>query len=145
MSIGRIGDWYYYEYDTNNVGLNEVVILYRSKLESDGISYLNFKLSDNAKMTYSNNAKKIPIIDESGNKIIVDFEEAILNSQSALIKQNSNILNIFTDLFKNKNNNIFTLFSNVWDKLKTSNLYPYLISLLVGAIIIVVIRSASRS
>ena len=145
VSIGRIGDWYYYEYDTNNVGLNEVVILYKSKLEKDGISYLNFKLSDNAKMTYSNNAKKIPIIDESGNKIIVDFEEAILNSQSALIRQNSNILDIFTDLFKNKNNNIFTLFSNVWDKLKTSNLYPYLISLLVGAIIIVVIRSASRT
>lgn len=143
-SIGKIDGWYYYEFETNRLNLNEIVLLVKKNLEKGNEDKFIFKLSDNASMTYTNDLKKSPIIDETGKTIIIDLNDAYINGQAALVRENSNILGVFNDLFKNKNNNIFTLFSNVWEKIKSSNLYLYILSVIVGSIIIIVIKSANR-
>ncbi len=143
-SIGKIDGWYYYEFETNRLNLNEIVLLVKKELEKGNEDKFIFKLSDNASMTYTNDLKKSPIIDETGKTIIIDLNDAYINGQAALVRENSNILGVFNDLFKNKNSNIFTLFSNVWEKIKSSNLYLYILSVIVGSIIIIVIKSANR-
>ena len=143
-SIGKIDGWYYYEFETNRLNLNEIVLLVKKNLEKGNEDKFIFKLSDNASMTYTNDLKKSPIIDETGKTIIIDLNDAYINGQAALVRENSNILGVFNDLFKNKNSNIFTLFSNVWEKIKSSNLYLYILSVIVGSIIIIVIKSANR-
>lgn len=137
-------DIYYYFINTELNDNIEVLVLPKEKLEVDDKTYYNFKLSDNAHITYSNDLKNFEIYDENDNKINTDIENSYLNSQESLINDENDLITIFKDLFKFKDNKVFQYFNQMWEILKTSDLYAYFIILIVGSLIILVIKSASR-
>ena len=139
---------YYYRLETINNDYYNVLVLPREKLitEENGIftTHYNFLLTDNATVTYTNDLKQGEIVDDSGNKITIDIEDSYNYSQEAFLKDTDDLLTIFKNLLKNKDNNVFQYFEQVWQFLKRSKIFIYLNILIIGALIILIIKAANR-
>lgn len=139
---------YYYRLETINNDYYNVLVLPREKLitEENGIftTHYNFLLTDNATVTYTNDLKQAEIVDDSGNKITIDIEDSYNYSQEAFLKDTDDLLTIFKNLLKNKDNNVFQYFEQVWQFLKRSKIFIYLNILIIGALIILIIKAANR-
>ena len=139
---------YYYRLETINNDYYNILVLPREKLitEENGIftTHYNFLLTDNATVTYTNDLKQGEIVDDTGNKITIDIEDSYNYSQEAFLKDTDDLLTIFKNLLKNKNNNVFQYFEQVWQFLKRSKIFIYLNILIIGALIILIIKAAKR-
>ena len=139
---------YYYRLETINDDYYNVLVLPREKLitEENGIftTHYNFLLTDNATVTYTNDLKQGEIVDDTGNKITIDIEDSYNYSQEAFLKDTDDLLTIFKNLLKNKDNNVFQYFEQVWQFLKRSKIFIYLNILIIGALIILIIKAANR-
>lgn len=139
---------YYYRLETINNDYYNVLVLPREKLitEENGIftTHYNFLLTDNATVTYTNDLKQGEIVDDTGNKITIDIEDSYNYSQEAFLKDTDDLLTIFKNLLKNKDNNVFQYFEQVWQFLKRSKIFIYLNILIIGALIILIIKAANR-
>ena len=133
-------DKYYYQLSDSLDNDYEVLILEKEKLKDN----YNFLLSDNAYVTYTNDLKNVVIKDETGNDITTDIENSYDYSQDALLNSENDLLEIFKDLINNKNNNVFSYFNQVWNLMKTNKLFIYFMCLIIGSLIILIIKSASR-
>lgn len=139
---------YYYRLETINNDYYNVLVIPREKLitEENGIftTHYNFLLTDNATVTYTNDLKQAEIVDDAGNKITIDIEDSYNYSQEAFLKDTDDLLTIFKNLLKNKDNNVFQYFEQVWQFLKRSKIFIYLNILIIGALIILIIKAANR-
>ena len=127
---------YYYHLDSPLNEEYEVLVIPKEKLQGK----YNFLLSSNAYVTYTNDLKQVVIKDENGNDITTDLENSYDYSQDALLKNENDLLEIFKDLINNKDNNLFSYFNQVWNTLKQNKLYVYFMTLIIGALIILIIK-----
>lgn len=131
---------YYYHLESPLNNEYEVLVLPKEKLQGK----YNFLLSSNAYVTYTNDLKNLVIKDDNGNDLTIDIEDSYNYSQDALLKSENDLLEIFKDLIINKDNNVFSYFNQVWNSIKQNKLYVYFITLIIGALIILIIKTASR-
>ena len=76
--------------------------------------------------------------------IETNLENSYNYSQDSLINNENNIIEIFKKLSENKNNNVFSYFNQIWNYIKRSKLYTYLLTLIIGSLIILIIHVAKR-
>lgn len=131
---------YYYQVSDSLDNNYEVLIIPKDKLKGN----YNFLLSDNAHVTYTNDLKQVVIKDETGNDITTDVEDSYNYSQDNLLNSENDLLDIFKDLINNKDNNVLAYFNQVWNYLKRSRIFSYFITLIIGALIILIIKAAAR-
>lgn len=148
-SIGKVGDYYYYQFDIDDLTYNQVIIIPKDNLTIDNgkqqINYYDFRVTKNAYISYSSRIESIEIKDTSGNIITTNVKDSYNYSQNILFKQNNDLFENFRNLTMNKNINILSIFSNFWNSIKNSNLYIYIYILISGSLIILIIKSANRS
>lgn len=136
---------YYYVMKAELYNNIELLVIPREKLEVDDKTYYNFKLSDNAHITYTNDLTKVEIYDDNDNKIETDLSDSYEYSQDALLNDENDLIGIFKDNFKLKDSKIFKYFEQIWNLFKKSELYKYFIILITGSLIILIIKAAKRS
>ena len=131
---------YYYHLDSPLNSEYEVLILEKNKLKEN----YEFLLSDNAYITYTNDLKSLIIKDDDGNDLTIDIEDSYNYSQDNLLNSENDLLEIFKDLINNKDNNVFSYFNQVWNLMKQNKLFTYFMLLIIGSLIILIIKAASR-
>lgn len=136
---------YYYLMDTALTKNYEVLVLPKSTFEKGSTPYYKFLLSDNAYVTYTNDLSKAEIYDEEGNKFETDMQDIYQDLQNSLIGDEKNLLTIFKNLLKFKDNKVFRYVVQIWNMLKSTDLYNYFVILIIGGLIILIIKSAKRS
>lgn len=132
---------YYYLLDTTKTLDTEVLILPKSTFENNNYDFL---LTDNAYITYTNNLEETTIYDSSGNQITTNLQDTYQKFQDSMIDDETDLLTIFKKLINLKDNNIFNNITVIWNKLKSTAIYNYLMILIVGALIILIVKSAKR-
>lgn len=132
---------YYYLLDTTKTLDTEVLVLPKSTFENNNYDFL---LTDNAYVTYTNNLEETTIYDSSGNQITTNLQDTYQRFQDSMIDDETDLLTIFKKLINLKNNNIFNNITVIWNKLKSTAIYNYLMILIVGALIILIVKSAKR-
>ena len=131
---------YYYWLESPLDNDYEVLILPKEKFKDNNYEFL---LSNNAYVSYTNDLTKVIIKNDDGQDIITNLESSYSYSQDALLKEN-NIIEIFKKLSENKDNNVFSYFNQIWNYIKRSKLYTYLLTLIIGSLIILIIHVAKR-
>ena len=133
-------DKYYYYLDSPLNSEYEVLVIPKDKLKGN----YNFLLSNNAYVTYTNDLKSLVIKDDDGNDLTIDIEDSYNYSQDNLLNSENDLLEIFKDLINNKDNNVFSYFNQVWNLMKTNKLFTYFMCLIIGSLIVLIIKAASR-
>lgn len=133
-------DKYYYQVSDSLDDNYEVLILEKEKLKEN----YNFLLSNNAYVTYTNDLKNLVIKDDNGNDLTIDIADSYTYSQDNLLNSENDLLEIFKDLINNKDNNIFSYFNQVWNLMRQNKLFTYFMCLIIGSLIILIIKAASR-
>ena len=131
---------YYYWLESPLDNDYEVLVLPKGKFKDNNYEFL---LSNNAYVSYTNDLTKVIIKNDDGQDIVTNLENSYSYSQDALLKEN-NIIEIFKKLAENKNNNVFSYFNQIWNYIKRSKLYTYLLTLIIGSLIILIIHVAKR-
>ena len=131
---------YYYWLESPLDNDYEVLILPKGKFKDDNYEFL---LSNNAYVSYTNDLTKVIIKNDDGQDLETNLENSYNYSQDALLKEN-NIIEIFKKLAENKDNNVFSYFNQIWNYIKRSKLYTYLLTLIIGSLIILIIHVAKR-
>lgn len=132
---------YYYLLDTTKTLDTEVLVLPKSTFENNNYDFL---LTDNAYITYTNNLEETTIYDSSGNQITTNLQDTYQRFQDSMIDDETDLLTIFKKLINLKDNNIFNNITVIWNKLKSTAIYNYLMILIVGGLIILIVKSAKR-
>ena len=132
---------YYYMLDTSKIEEIEVLVLPKSTFENNNY---NFLLTNNAYVTYTNNLEEVVIYESNGNQITTNLEETYQNFQESMINEENDLLTIFKNLTKLKDNNIFKNIDTIWNKFKLTSIYNYLMILIVGSLIIIIVKAAKR-
>lgn len=133
---------YYYNLDTSSTSYTEVLVLPKTVFENNNYSFL---LTDNAYITYTNNLEDTVIYDSNGNQINTNLEDTYQTFQDSMISDEHDLLTIFKNLTKFKDNNVFNNINTIWNKFKRTDLYTYFMILIVGGLIILIIKGAKRS
>ena len=134
---------YYYLMESELYNNIEVLVIPKSKLENQGSTFYDFKLSNNAYVTYTNDLTKVEIYDDNNNKIETNLSDSYNYSQDALLND-KDVVSIFKDLFKFKDNKVFQHFNQMWNLFRKSDLYNYFIILIIGSLIVLIIKAAKR-
>lgn len=132
---------YYYWLESPLDNDYEVLILPKGKFKDNNYEFL---LSNNAYVSYTNDLTKVIIKNDDGQDIETNLENSYNYSQDSLINNENNIIEIFKKLSENKNNNVFSYFNQIWNYIKRSKLYTYLLTLIIGSLIILIIHVAKR-
>lgn len=132
---------YYYWLESPLDNDYEVLILPKGKFKDNNYEFL---LSNNAYVSYTNDLTKVIIKNDNGQDIETNLENSYNYSQDSLINNENNIIEIFKKLSENKNNNVFSYFNQIWNYIKRSKLYTYLLTLIIGSLIILIIHVAKR-
>ena len=132
---------YYYWLESPLDNDYEVLILPKGKFKDNNYEFL---LSNNAYVSYTNDLTKVIIKNDDGQDIETNLENSYNYSQDSLINNENNIIEIFKKLSENKNNNVFSYFNQIWNYIKRSKLYTYLLTLIIWSLIILIIHVAKR-
>lgn len=119
----------------------EAIIIPKGKFKDENYEFL---LSKNAYVTYTNDLNKVIIKNDDGQDIETNLSNSYNYSQDALLNNENNIIEIFKKLAENKNNNVFSYFNQIWNYIKRSKLYTYLLILIIGSLIVLIIHVAKR-
>lgn len=132
---------YYYWLESPLDNDYEVLVLPKEKFKDNNYEFL---LSNNAYVSYTNDLTKVIIKNDDGQDIETNLESSYNYSQDALLNNENDIIEIFKKLAENKNNNVFSYFNQIWNYIKRSKLYTYLLTLIIGSLIILIIHVAKR-
>lgn len=143
LPIYSKNNFYYYQMSQLNSNI-EVLIIPKSKLEIDGKTYYNFKLTSNANITYTNSLSNTIIYDDNNNTIDTNLSDSYNYSQNIMLND-KDLWDLFNNLYENKENEIFKYFNDIWNEFRKTELYNYFIILITGALIIIIIKAAKRS
>lgn len=131
--------YYYYILRNDDRYDNWVMVVERNSFQNNNY---NFKITNNAYITYGNDLTNAEI-NINGNLINTNINDVFGSAKDEYINNSNDLISTLKNLIGNHKSLIQT-FSDVFDKLKGTQLWNYFMLLIVGACIIMIIRTANR-
>lgn len=131
--------YYYYILRNDDRFDNWVMVVERNSFQNNNY---NFKITNNAYITYGNDLTNAEI-NINGNLINTNINDVFGSAKDEYINNSNDLISTLKNLIGNHKSLIQT-FSDVFDKLKGTQLWNYFMLLIVGACIIMIIKTANR-
>lgn len=131
--------YYYYILRNDDRFDNWVMVVERNSFQNNNY---NFKITNNAYITYGNDLTNAEI-NINGNLINTNINDVFGSAKDEYINNSNDLISTLKNLIGNHKSLIQT-FSDVFDKLKGTQLWNYFMLLIVGVCIIMIIRTANR-
>lgn len=153
-SMGSYNYKYYYHVGMLDDNTSKVIVLDKASLITlnafnEIVHHYVFYVSDNCYVYFTNDLTQVSyyIPTGNGNSTLLENKDISANyeySQQLFLDNNSDLVSIYNGVMKEKNTEVFRPFINFWEMVRSTNIFPYFMGLIVSSLIILIVKAGSR-